>query len=58
MDCIANALALYFPYDFSFKPGLTGIDAYGLRYIPIAIVIIVTPITLWIRTRYVTVVLC
>ena len=52
MDCIANALSFYFPYDFDFKPGLTAIDAFGLRYIPIAIVAIIAPIALWIRTRY------
>ena len=53
MDCIANALSFYYPYDFDFKPGLDAISAYGLRYIPIAIVIIIAPIALWTRTRYV-----
>ena len=53
MDCIANALSFYYPYDFNFKPGLDAINAYGLRYIPIAIVIIIAPIALWMRTRYV-----
>ena len=53
MDCIASALSFYYPYDFDFKPGLSAIDAYGLRYIPIAIVVIIAPIALWIRTRYV-----
>ena len=33
--------------------GLTAIDAFGLRYIPIAIVAIIAPIALWIRTRYI-----
>lgn len=55
MDCIANGLALYFPYDFDFKPGLTAINAYGLRYIPVSLVIIFAPIALWIRRRYVAV---
>jgi len=52
MDCLASALSLYFPYDFDFKSALTALSAYGLRYIPIAIVIIIAPIALWIRYRY------
>ena len=53
MDCIANALSFYYPYDFDFQPGLTAITAYGLRYIPIALVVIIAPIALWIRMKYV-----
>ncbi len=49
LDCIGSALALYFPYDFSFHEGLTPLESYGLRLFTPVIALIIVPIAMRIR---------
>lgn len=46
---IASATGLYFPYDFCLHSNLDAPGAYALRYLPVALAMVVTTIVLIIR---------
>lgn len=41
---VSSALGLYFPYDFCLYPGMTSLTAFGLKFIPSALAVIIAVI--------------
>ncbi len=46
---VASALGLYFPYDFCLSSDLDAVGAYGLRYLPPLLTLVVSIIVLVVR---------
>ena len=53
---VSSALSLYFSYDFCLYNGISTIDSYALRYIPVITALFTVPMT--VVLRYVIVLHC
>lgn len=48
---VGSALGLYFPYDFCLHPNMPALGSYTLRYIPILLLLLLTPLLLYVRAK-------
>lgn len=46
---VGSALGLYFPYDFCIHSNMDAAAVYALRYNPVIVALVVTPVILYIR---------
>ena len=46
---VSSALSLYFPYDFCLYNGISTLDSYALRYIPVITSLFIVPMTVVLR---------
>ena len=48
---VSSAISLYFPYDLCLYDKMSALGSHFLRYLPLLVALIVTPLVLFIRCR-------